>query len=162
VPDSRNDALGAALGRIPSGLFVLALRDARGAPAGMLLSWVQQASFEPPLVTFALGRNRPLRELLDREGRFSISILAKEDRGLAGVFARTAEPEGKGPFDQIAVASTRSGLPYLAGALAYVEGRVRQRVPSGDHVLYFGEIEAGAALRDAEPAVHVRRSGFQY
>src|SRR5437763_11245331 len=49
----------AALGRIPSGLFILTAR--RGTQeTGMLASWVQQCSFEPPLVMAAVRRGRVL------------------------------------------------------------------------------------------------------
>ena len=49
--------LAAALGRVPSGLFVLTIR--RGsAETGMLVSWVQQCSFDPPLVSLAVQRGR--------------------------------------------------------------------------------------------------------
>jgi flavin reductase (DIM6/NTAB) family NADH-FMN oxidoreductase RutF len=53
----------AALGRIPSGLFILTAR--RGTlETGMLASWVQQCSFDPPLVMAAIRRGRILESWL--------------------------------------------------------------------------------------------------
>ena len=49
----------AALGRIPSGLFVLTARNGE-RETGMLASWVQQCSFTPPCVSVALRKGREL------------------------------------------------------------------------------------------------------
>lgn len=164
MSEPRLESSGAAIGRIPSGLFILTTISASGAPAGMLVSWAQQASFSPPLVSVALGRDRGLREPLERAGLFALSILGREDRALAGLFSRPPEPgtEGRGPFDRVPTETRPSGLVVLKGALAFVECRLFQKVPAGDHVLYFGEVLDGAPLRDGEPAVHWRKSGLQY
>lgn len=162
MTESEREAMGVAIGRIPSGLFILTTLGASGAPAGMLVSWVQQASFSPPLLSVALGRDRSFREVVESAGRFALSILGRDDRTLAGQFTRPYEPGAPGPFDRVATEFLASGLPVLKEALAYVECRLFQKVPSGDHVIYFGEIVNGAALRSGEPATHLRRSGFSY
>jgi hypothetical protein len=46
-----------ALGRIPSGLFILTARF-EDQSTGMLASWVQQVSFDPPLVSVAVKKGR--------------------------------------------------------------------------------------------------------
>src|SRR5688572_196067 len=155
-------ATGAAIGRIPSGLFVLTTTTRTGEPAGMLVSWVQQASFSPPLVSLALGRERPFREILESAGRFALSILGRDGRALAGAFTRPAEPGSPGPFERVATTILPSGLAVLRDALAHVECRLHQKVPSGDHVLYFGEVVSGSPHVEGEPAVHLRRSGLGY
>ena len=53
------DGFAAALGRIPSGLFIVSWRAA-DADRGMLASWVMQSGFEPPLVSVAVGTSRDL------------------------------------------------------------------------------------------------------
>jgi flavin reductase (DIM6/NTAB) family NADH-FMN oxidoreductase RutF len=156
------ESTGSAIGRIPSGLFILTTLAPDGAPAGMLVSWVQQSSFAPPLVSVALGRDRSFREIVESAGRFALSILGRGDRPLAGHFTRAHDPGGKGPFEQVATEFLPSGLPVLKDALAFVECRLHQKVPAGDHVIYFGEVVGGCAFRDGEPATHWRRSGFSY
>ena len=47
----------AALGRVPSGLFILTARVG-DRETGMLASWVQQCSFDPPQVSAAFARDR--------------------------------------------------------------------------------------------------------
>ncbi|MBC8108463.1 MAG: hypothetical protein H7Z14_17895, partial [Anaerolineae bacterium] len=47
--DEQKLPIGKALGRIPSGVFVLTAAHA-GERMAMLASWVQQAAFEPPAI----------------------------------------------------------------------------------------------------------------
>ena len=55
--------LASALGRLPSGVFILTLaRD--GVETGMLASWVQQCAFKPPMVSFVIQRGRAIADLL--------------------------------------------------------------------------------------------------
>ena len=42
------------LGRTPSGVFILTCSDGAGHETGMLASWVQQASFDPPMLALAV------------------------------------------------------------------------------------------------------------
>ncbi|MGH7199666.1 MAG: flavin reductase, partial [Planctomycetaceae bacterium] len=68
-------------------------------------------------------------------------------------------------FEGIRVTRGRTGLPVLAEALGYLEGRVVERLDAGDHRLYLVEITgagAGPALRELPPMVHVRKNGFRY
>src|SRR5437764_15100076 len=79
--------LGAALGRIPSGLFVLTAR--RGdAETGMLASWVQQCSFDPPQVSVALGRGRDLAAWLTDGAPFTLNVLGDGQRKLLSHFGK--------------------------------------------------------------------------
>src|SRR5258706_383723 len=55
--------LALALGRVPSGLFILTVCDGQ-RETGMLASWVQQCSFEPPQVSVAVKHGRDLLAVL--------------------------------------------------------------------------------------------------
>ena len=49
------NTVGKALGRVPSGVFVLTASDTDHRRYAMLASWVQQAAFDPPAVCLAIG-----------------------------------------------------------------------------------------------------------
>ena len=65
--DALKDKLAPLLGRIPSGVFILVAGNDTGQQTGMLASWVQQASFEPPQVTVAVNKSRYLNDWLKPE-----------------------------------------------------------------------------------------------
>ena len=48
------ERIGAALGKIPSGVFI-ATSTHDGEEIGMLASFVEQAGFNPPTITVAIG-----------------------------------------------------------------------------------------------------------
>ena len=72
MPDSDpSKRLAAALGRVPSGLYILTARHG-DAETGMLVSWVQQCSFAPPLVSACHERVNSARFVTRRrDGGFS-------------------------------------------------------------------------------------------
>jgi flavin reductase (DIM6/NTAB) family NADH-FMN oxidoreductase RutF len=149
-----------ALGRIPSGLYIVTTRDA-GRPVGFLGSFVMQMGFEPPVVCVAVGRERSPLPAIRAHGHFALSILDAQSRGLMTPFLRRS-PEGTTPFDDLALTETAAGCPVLTDALAWVGCRVTSEHETGDHVVVFGEVVEAELLREGEPHVHLRKNGLSY
>jgi flavin reductase (DIM6/NTAB) family NADH-FMN oxidoreductase RutF len=150
----------AALGRIPSGLFVLTIRHGE-AETGMLASWVQQCSFEPPQLSIALKRERDVWAWLDEGAVFTVNILDDSQTDMIGHFGRGfALPEPA--FAGLAVERSEEGAPVLSEALAYLECRVAGRLNAGDHDLLIGRVVGGAMLSEGQPMIHVRKNGSHY
>ncbi|MCS7045828.1 MAG: flavin reductase family protein [Gemmataceae bacterium] len=152
--------LAAALGRIPSGIFVVTAR--RGSAAtGMLASWVQQCSFQPPRLTLAVKPQRPVAAWLSLGDRFTLNILEASQTDMVAHF-------GKGfaladdAFHGVNLRERDDGAPVLAEALAFLDCRVVQRVPAGDHDLVIADLEAGDLIGDGQPMIHVRKNGMHY
>lgn len=154
-------ALGAALGRLPSGIFILTARQ-RDRATGMLASWVQQAGFEPPMLTVALQRERPIEAWVRESGRFAISQVAHGHKALLRHFARGFPPEADA-FDGLTIAHEATGGPVLAESLAWLDAEVVGQIDGGDHRVFLARVLDGGLLEsDAEPMLHVRRNGFHY
>ena len=152
--------LAAALGRIPSGLFVLTATKG-DAEASMLGSWVQQCSFDPPQITIALGRGRDLLGWLVEGAGLVVNVLGEGQKQLVGHFGK-GFAAGEPAFEGIAVEREEGRAPVLAEALAFLDCRVTARYPAGDHELIVARVVGGRVLREGRPAVHVRRSGLHY
>ena len=149
----------AALGKISSGLYV-ATANVDGMPVGMLCSFVEQASFEPPMITLAIAPGRPICAALDVAGTFGLHVLGKGDNALMKSFARGSTPEA---FAAHPLIENPNGVPQFAEAWAFLVAQVRQSVPAGDHTVYVAEIIDGALQREGEePMVRVRPHGFTY
>ncbi|HEX6881970.1 MAG TPA: flavin reductase family protein [Planctomycetota bacterium] len=152
--------LAQALGRVPTGLYVVTtLKD--GRPLGFVGSFLMQASFEPPAISVAIAKGREHLAAIRAHGRFAVSVLDDGSRELMSAFFRRHEP-GSSPFDALAHQPTPGGLPVLAQALAWLECRVSGEHESGDHVLVLGTVEHGALLRQGDPAIHLRKNGLGY
>src|SRR6266446_4493075 len=84
--------LGQALGRIPSGLYILTVTH-EGRSTGMLASWVQQAGFDPPMVTVAIAGQRYVGDWVAASGRFTLNQLPAGSKALIRHFGRGFAPE---------------------------------------------------------------------
>ena len=153
------EGLKLALGRIPSGLYAVGAVH-EGRRMGMLCSFVEQAGFEPPMISIALGADRPLRQVLEQGELFSVNILGTEDKALLAAFAGAREEDLFAPFELI---ENGHGLPQLAGALAWLACRPTGSVVAGDHVVYVAEVVEGCLHREVgEPMIRVRKNGLSY
>jgi len=155
--DSTNIA--AALGRIPSGCSILTAQSA-GRATGMLVSWVQQASFDPPALTVCMKPDRPITTLIEASGRFVLNLIGEDPTALFKQFGKGFSLE-ENAFGGIDVNDTEFG-PAIKIAIAHLGCKVLDRFSAGDHDIFLAEIKAASATDDARPYVHIRKSGFSY
>jgi 3-hydroxy-9,10-secoandrosta-1,3,5(10)-triene-9,17-dione monooxygenase reductase component len=155
------ESLGAALGRIPSGLFIVtAVKD--GITSALLASWVQQASFDPPMLSVSVKKGRPIEALFQRGGRFAVNVIGNESKGLVKHFMQ-GHQLGEDALKGLEYEQGQFGTPYLKEAVAYVECEVEDSFSAGDHQVFFGRAVHGEVLNTEDtPRTHTRPSGFQY
>lgn len=160
VESDARERIGAALGRITSGAFVVTATN-EGTHSAMLASWVQQASFDPPMVTLCVKVDRAFRATLEATGRFTVNIVGQDSsEACFRHFGRGFAP-GEDAFEGVETRDAATG-PILADAVAHLECTVVDQVESGDHRLYVARVDAGRGRDDAKPYVHHRKSGFSY
>jgi flavin reductase (DIM6/NTAB) family NADH-FMN oxidoreductase RutF len=160
VTDDPSKALLAALGRVPSGLFILTARQGDDE-TGLLASWVQQCSFAPPLVSVALRKGREVLDWLTPGAAFTLNVLDETQTDMISHFGRGFRP-GEQPFFGLAVSRPDGGAAVLDEALAYLACRVSARYPAGDHELVIAEVVAGRVLGEGRPMVHIRKTAAHY
>lgn len=154
------DSLEAALGRIPSGLFVLTTGHGSKATA-MLVSWVQQCSFDPPQISIALHKDRDALDGLLKGEPFVLNIIPEGGKSLVAHFGKGFEP-GEPAFEGIAVRREGEKPPILLASHAYLTCSVVNQADAGDHRLLIARVHSGAVLNEGKPTVHLRKSGLKY
>ncbi len=152
--------LAQALGRVPTGLYVVSTTH-EGRPLGFVGSFVMQQGFDPPTVSVAVGKDRDHLAAMRASGTFAVSVLDGESAGLMGAFFKKYEG-GETAFDHVETADSPRGAPILPGALAWLECEVTGEHETGDHVVVFGRVTAGEKLRDGDPSTHLRKDGLGY
>jgi flavin reductase (DIM6/NTAB) family NADH-FMN oxidoreductase RutF len=164
VSETLKATVGKALGRVPSGVYILvAPGAATDSPAEVVMvSWVQQAAFDPPAVSVAIARGRPAAEAVRRHARFTLSIVPQNDTKLMKKFARGVAP-GADPFSGIDTRRSPAGLSVLADALGYLDCRLITTCDfSADHELFIAKVTAGEIFREGQSIAHQRGNGFHY
>lgn len=160
VGDSQAARTEQAVGRIVGSLCVVTTKKG-DLKSAMLASWVSQATFNPPGLTVAVAKDRALETMTHIGDKFVLNILA-EGRQLRKHFMKNFAP-GEDRFADIETEEAKNGAPILAGALAYLECTVQNRMECGDHWLVYATADEGKVLTpDAVTAVHHRKSGSYY
>ena len=157
--DNREE-IGKALGKIPSGVGVLTVRHGE-EEAAMLASWFQQAAFEPPMITVAVNKKRPIAALISAAKTFSLSLFHTNQKDLFARFAKGFQP-GENPFEGVKVTHRKTQNPVLGDAMAYLDCELVNVTDAGDHTICLGRIIDGGLLSDGHSMVHTRRNGFNY
>ena len=162
IPEELKQTAGKALGRIPSGVYILTAAHG-GEASAMMASWVQQAGFDPPAVSIAMAKSRPIMELIAASKMLALSIIPDGDSSLMKRYARGVKP-GEDPFAGVETFRTPGGIPAMKSALAWLECRLMHTCDfGGDHDLLIAEVVAGNILQSGGTAfMHQRGSGFHY
>ena len=127
----------------------------------MLASWVQQCSFDPPQVSVAVRRDREVSAWLTPGATVTINVLESGQTDMIVHFGRGFALDAPA-FEGLEVERPGGAPPVLADALAYLECRVVDRLPAGDHELFIACVVDGRVLGEGQPMVHVRKSGLHY
>jgi len=159
MDETTRDQIAKALGRIPSGCCILTARGG-GRRTGMLASWLQQAAFDPPMVSVAVNKGRPIVKLIEESGGFVANLLGENPGPMFRHFGRgfTLEEDA---FAGLSVEEVPGGVA-IPDRIAWLSAMIRHRCDAGDHWLLVAEVIAAEAGDGPSPYVHIRRNGLSY
>jgi flavin reductase (DIM6/NTAB) family NADH-FMN oxidoreductase RutF len=161
APMADHPPIALALGRIPSGLYIVTTVDAQGRPLGFLGSFVQQFGFAPPTVAVAVAQGREHLQAIRHSRCFAISVLDQDSKGAMPPFFGKL-PAGATPFDVLPHRAAPGRAPVLENALAWLDLELTGEHALPDHVVLFGRVLDGGVTRSGEPLVHLRKNGLSY
>ena len=141
-----------------TGVSVGTTRETSGDVHGMAANGICSVSIDPMLVLVSVDHRRQTYPLIKRTGRFTINILAEDQRAIAEYWARPPE-ERKGdvetPFN-----FTKGGGAAINGCLTYMDCHVYQEIPVGDHTIFIGEVDELSVTDEEKPPLLFYQSKF--
>ena len=150
-----------ALARIPQGLYVLTAEHEEQR-TGIIVSWVQQASFKPPMISVAVGKGRQIMPLISESRSFTLCQIPKGDKIMLRKFAAGPDLKDDPFLGMELLTCPQAQAPVLAAALAYMACEVVCHMDiEGDHDLFIGQVRHAAYL-SGEPHLHRRENGLKY
>lgn len=125
------------LGTFVTGVTVVTTRDEYGVAHGVTANSFSSVSLDPPLVLWSQSLNSRSYPFFRDSKRFAVNILADDQIGISNHFARSHDDK----FSGIAHSDGLGRVPVLEGAAAHLECVQVAAYPSGDHVVYIGQVE---------------------
>ncbi|MEV7125303.1 flavin reductase family protein [Streptomyces sp. NPDC093260] len=146
-----DDEFRAAMSRLAAGVVLVTAQEPPldpddptapgGEDVGMTATAFVSVSLDPPLALVSLREGSRMDDLLAEQPLWAVSVLAESQRHIAGRFAMKGRISDRLLFEDIpCVRGEVSGAPLVGGALATLELRTEQRVPTGDHTLVIGRV----------------------
>jgi flavin reductase (DIM6/NTAB) family NADH-FMN oxidoreductase RutF len=157
APTGSRSAIADVLAAFASGVTLVTVADGRD-DVGTTVSAFCPVSGEPPLVLVALIADTYPAELLGRVDRFAVTVLAADQRMLAGRFAASGRPGARLLLEGLPHRrGALSGALIAAGGLAALECEAEQRVQAGDHLLVIARVLDVPYLAEAgQPLIRFR------
>ncbi len=145
---------------VSHGVYVITTRR-DGRVNGMTAAWVCRASFDPPLVTVAVGKARFSHDMIRDSGIFAVNILGHDGVG-AGRHFGLVSGRKKDKFEGVDFDTKATGAPIIRDAIAWLDCRVVSSHEAGDHTLFIGEVVDGGVSREGlKPLIYDRGSFFK-
>lgn len=141
-----SQALRRAFGKFATGIAVVTTSGEGDRPCGLTINSFSSVSLKPPLVLWSLTERSPNLSTFLNASHFAINILSGDQRTISDQFASKADDR----FAGIDWFRGINGLPVIRNTIATFECRRTQTVNAGDHVVFFGEVEASEQC-DLEP-----------
>jgi len=139
------------LSHFATGVTIVTTRDSDGRPAGLTVSAFASLSLDPPLVLVCVDHKAQSYPALKDSWGFAVNVLATDHEPLSRRFASTRLDK----FDGVAYRLSALGLPLLHDALVHLECVTVSRHVEGDHTIFVGRVENGAA-GGGEPLLYFR------
>lgn len=141
------------MGHFATGVAVVTTRDGEGRPCGLTANAVSSVSLEPLLLLVCVEHGADSHDCIRDSGVFVVNVLAQE--GGENLARRFSTWEVGDKFRGVAYREEQTGAPVLQDALAWLDCRVTESLPGGDHTIFLGEVVAGDA-REGTPLVYYR------
>jgi len=138
------------MARLPAGVVVVSARfgdEFRGLTASSLVS----ISLEPPMIIVGLEHASATRAAILETRAFNVSLLTRAQEFIADRFAGRA-PSIDPKWSTLPHRLGANGIPLVTGCAAWLECRLSQVHPAGDHDICVGEVEA-AAIGTGDPLI---------
>src|ERR1700681_3011737 len=131
------------MARLPAGVVVISARTENGY-RGLTASSLVSISVDPPMVLVGLEREAATRAAVAETKAFNVSVLTRSQEFIADRFAGRApaiDPRWEGVPHRLGT----NGIPLVEGCAAWLECRLVEVHPAGDHDICLGEGTSASA-----------------
>ena len=130
-----------AVGSFATGVTVVTTRGEDHC-YGMTANSFSSVSLDPPLVLVCAIAGTEGSEVISRNGKFAVNILAADQEPISRYFASKDRPRGADAFRDVSHRDGVTGCPILDGVAGHLDCTLVASHDAGDHVIFIGEVQA--------------------
>ncbi len=149
-----------ALRQLEYGVYIVSMGQGQEGNA-FTASWVSQVGSEPPMVAIAVHNKHQSTPRLKEHGAFVVNMLADNQKE----FAKTYYGPAESGYQKLASAHVKdapgTGTAMIQGAIGFLDCKIVNSVPVGNHTLYIGEVQAGQ-VEGGQKLLTKSNSGLEY
>ena len=123
---------------------------------GITINSFTSVSLDPPLVLVCIDKKTIAYQLLPEAGTFVVNVLAESQRQICDYFAKRLAPDPDDELAGIAYATGETGAPILDGTIAFLECRIAEIHPGGDHDIFVADVVEAQIRSDEAPLLFHR------
>lgn len=147
------------LRKIGYGIYILVAEN-NGEYAAATVTWLSQASFDPPLLMLGLKKVSNTYKTVAKTKKFSINFIKKSQKDMAAAFFKdTIYKDNK--LNGYEMSFEESGIPVLKDVNSYLECEVQKIVEGGDHDIIIAKIKNAINYLE-EDALNLSDTGWKY
>jgi len=122
-----------------------------GPPNALAIAWIMPVSLNPPMLVFAIRKERHSYKLLEETREFVVNIAGFDLAGQVHYCGnRSGENVDKFKDTGLTVGKARKvSVPIVSECTAHIECKMAETIPKGDHVLVIGEVLAAYVRKEA-------------
>ena len=113
------------------------------------VTWLSQASFNPPLIMVGIKVGSRLHAAIDQSGCFAVHVVPEGQQDIAAAFLRPTQLEDGRINGYEYEPGPETGAPLLKDLPLWFEARVTDAVKRGDHTVFVAEL-VSCGVRDPE------------
>lgn len=134
----------------PTGVTIVATRDASNEPVGLVVNAFSSVSMDPPMVLVCVNQSSQSHEAFVTGQHVGVSVLAHDQTEKALHFAKS----GGDKFASVDWHEAPSGSPLISGAAATLEMDIVHLVSAGTHTVFFGVVTSAETSGKASLIYH--------
>jgi flavin reductase (DIM6/NTAB) family NADH-FMN oxidoreductase RutF len=148
-----------ALKSINYGVYVLTSHSGDEF-AGATVTWVSQASLNPPQIMVGLRKGSKTELMVSKEKTFALNILGESQKYIAKTFLKHATVAGD-EINGYSFRTEKTGAPILAAAVAFIECQIAHTVSGTDHDVVIANV-INAGYQSEESPLVLKTTGWSY
>lgn len=126
------------MSQFATGVTIVTVRSDRKIH-GMTVNSFCSVSLQPPLVLWCAENGSRTLQLIEQSRVYAVNVLAADQQHLSDHFAARLTEEGNRFAGVEFRDGPATGCPLLPGCLAWIECRLVEAVPAGDHTVLLAE-----------------------